>query len=182
MASLAAEERVEQYPLFIDYGQRARDRELKACIRGLKRLGVRTPAVADLKGFGAIVRSGLTDPVLDVVEQAFTPGRNALFILIAAAYAVQVGADAVAIGLLDERRRLFPDQSCAFLVSAEAFLALALGRDIKILAPLMHMSKADVVALARSKGIDKTYSCHRGGDHPCGECIACREFGGVEEE
>jgi 7-cyano-7-deazaguanine synthase len=92
------------------------------------------------------VRSGLTDPALDVVEQAFTPGRNALFILVAASYGIQVGADTVAIGLLDERRRLFPDQSRAFLASAEAFLALAFGRDMKILAPLMYMSKADVEA------------------------------------
>jgi 7-cyano-7-deazaguanine synthase len=180
MALLAVEEGIEQYPVFIDYGQRARNRELKACRTGLERLGVRAPTVVDLKGFGAVVRSGLTDSLLDVVEQAFTPGRNALFILVAAAYAMQVGADAVALGLLDERRRLFPDQSRAFLSSAELFLAMAFGRDIKILAPLMHMSKADVVALARSKGIDGTYSCHRGGAHPCGDCIACREFEGVE--
>lgn len=142
----AAEEGIEQYPVFVDYGQRARDSELKACLTGLQRLRVRAPVVLDLKGFGAVVRSGLTDPALDVVEQAFTPGRNALFILVAASYGIQVGADTVAIGLLDERRRLFPDQSRAFLASAEAFLALAFGRDMKILAPLMYMSKADVEA------------------------------------
>jgi 7-cyano-7-deazaguanine synthase len=139
------------------------------------------PEVANLGGFGALIRSGLTDPALDVVQDAFTPGRNALFLLVAASYAATQEAGAVAIGLLDERYRLFPDQSHAFIEEAEEFVYRALGREIRIMAPLMKMSKAAVVELARPRGlIGRTYSCHAGGPAPCGRCIACREFEGTE--
>jgi 7-cyano-7-deazaguanine synthase len=118
----------------------------------------------------------LTDVSLDLVEDAFTPGRNMLFLLVAAAHAVRVGADAVSIGLLHEDRSLFPDQTQKFIASAEATLSVALGKPIKVLTPLADFHKEDVVALATAKGIHDTYSCHGGGPIPCGRCIACREF------
>lgn len=135
----------------------------------------------NLSGYGSLIASGLTDPDKDVVADAFTPGRNALFLLVAASYAVTVDAGAVAIGLLDERYRLFPDQSRAFLDECEKLLASALGREIALIAPLMRMSKADVVKVAEERGLRAgTYSCHEGGEKPCGRCIACREFEGTE--
>lgn len=181
VALLVAEQGQTQHPLFIDYGQKAKERELAACRASMARLGLAAPRVATLAGFGALIRSGLTDPALDIVEYAFTPGRNALFLLLGASYAVTVEAQAVAIGLLDERHRLFPDQSRAFLNSAGEFLYRALGREITVMAPLMSMVKADVVHLAKERGfIGGTYSCHQGGAEPCGRCIACREFEGTE--
>ena len=176
VALLTQELGIEQHPLFVDYGQRARDRELSASQRSMARLGLPAPQVAGLGGYGTLIRSGLTDPGLHVVEDAFTPGRNMLFLLVAAAFAYQTGADAVAVGLLDENDSLFPDQTSAFLGQAEGVLATCMGRPIKVLAPLSGFHKRDVVALAKSKGIDGTYSCHLGGERPCGTCIACREF------
>jgi 7-cyano-7-deazaguanine synthase len=181
VAALVAEEGRAQYPLFIDYGQKARERELSACRRSMERLGLPEPRIANLAGYGALIASGLTDPGKDVVADAFTPGRNALFLLIAGSYAATVEAGTVAIGLLDERFRLFPDQSRLFLEESERFLTRALGRDIAVIAPLMSMCKADVVRLTESKGIRYgTYSCHEGGEKPCGRCIACREYEGTE--
>jgi 7-cyano-7-deazaguanine synthase len=176
VAALAAEEGLRQYPLFIDYGQRARDRELAACKRAMTSLGLPQPEIASLAGYGTLIRSGLTDFSLDVVKDAFTPGRNMLLLLTAAAYAFQVEADAISIGLLDERFSLFPDQTSAFLKQAEAMLNACMGRAIKVLAPLGDFSKSDVVSLAREKGIHSTYSCHMGEELPCGNCIACNEF------
>ena len=176
VACLAKEMGNTQYPLFINYGQRALEQEIAACRRAMQRLGVPAPVIADLSGFGGLIRSGLTDKNLRIVEDAFTPGRNTLFLLMAAAYGHQVGADAVAIGLLHEDTSLFPDQTSAFLSAAESTLRFAIGRDIKVLAPLNGLVKQDVVALAKAKGIDKTYSCHSGDDIPCGQCIACKEF------
>lgn len=180
IAKLAQEEGLIQYPLFVDYGQRARDRELAACRRAMSELGLPELNVADLSGFGALIHSGLTDTSLDIVKDAFTPGRNMLFILIAAAYAVQVKADAISIGLLHESTSLFPDQSSTFLNEAEALICRCMKRDIKLLAPLASFRKVDVVALAKLKGISNTYSCHLGNDEACGSCIACREFEMVE--
>jgi 7-cyano-7-deazaguanine synthase len=176
MASLAHEDGVAQFPLFVDYGQRARDREFQACRLAMSKIGLPEPKIAELPGFGYLIKSGLTDVHLRVVEDAFTPGRNLLFLLTAAAYAVQVNADAVSIGLLHEDVSLFPDQTQAFLVEAQSLLTRCMGRSIKILAPLASFHKVDVVALAASKGIEGTYSCHRGGEAACGDCIACNEF------
>jgi len=180
IAKLAQEEGLIQYPIFVDYGQRSRDQELAACRHAMDELGLPEPKVANLSGFGELIHSGLTDPTLDIVKDAFTPGRNMLFILIAAAYAVQVKADAISIGLLHESTSLFPDQTSAFLHEAEALICRCMNRDIKLLAPLASFRKSDVVALAKLKGISNTYSCHLGNEEACGSCIACREFGMVE--
>ena len=179
MAALACEVHEEQFPLFVDYRQRAKARELHACRRSMAVLGLREPMVMDLSGFGDVIQSGLTDHHLRVYEDAFTPGRNLLFLLAGAAYAHQVGAEAVAIGLLHEDTSLFPDQTSAFITSAEATLALAIDRPISVITPLANLHKADVVALARERGIEHTYSCHLGTEDPCGSCIACKEFEGV---
>lgn len=176
MANLALEGGVTQFPLFVDYGQRARDRELQACCLAMSKLGLPRPKVAELSGFGHLIKSGLTDASLRVVEDAFTPGRNLLFLLTAAAYAVQINADAVSIGLLHEDVSLFPDQTGAFLAETESLLTRCMGRSMRVLAPLASFHKVDVVALAASKGIEGTYSCHRGGKDACGNCIACNEF------
>jgi 7-cyano-7-deazaguanine synthase len=147
----------------------------------MQRLRLPEPQVADLAGYGALIASGLTDPRKDVVADAFTPGRNALFLLVAASYAVKMEAGSVAIGLLNERYRLFPDQTKSFLDQCEKLFAIALGAEIAVIAPLMHMSKADVVKVAKERGLRAgTYSCHEGSEQPCGRCIACREFEGTE--
>ncbi|MFS8980797.1 7-cyano-7-deazaguanine synthase [Cupriavidus necator] len=176
IAKLAQEEGLRQHPLFVDYGQRARDRELAACRRAMMALGLSEPTIANLPGYGALIRSGLTDATLDVVKDAFTPGRNMLFLLTAAAHAYQVGADAVSIGLLNEDVSLFPDQTKTFLREAEQLIARCMGKNIRVLAPLSAFHKSDVVALAEEKGVRNTYSCHVGGAEHCGACIACNEF------
>lgn len=175
-AKLAQEEGLHQHLLFVDYGQRSCNQELAACRSAMAALNLPEPKVAGLSGFGALIRSGLTDVNLNVVDDAFTPGRNMLFLLIAAAHAYQVGADAVSIGLLHEDTSLFPDQTAAFLGEAERMITLCMGRRIKVLAPLSAFHKQDVVMLAQQKGIRNTYSCHMGGEQACGRCIACKEF------
>lgn len=176
MSYMALEEGVEQFPLFVDYGQRARDKEFAACAEAMRRIGLPPPKVADLPGFGKLVPSGLTNEKLHILDDAFTPGRNMLFLLLGAAYAVTVKADTVAIGLLHEDSSLFPDQTALFLVEAERMLSLCLGQKVSVIAPLASFHKVDVVALAKLKGISGTYSCHSGAEEPCGDCIACNEF------
>lgn len=176
VACLTRESGVQQFPLFINYGQRAFEREFAACQNAMKHLGLDAPRIAELSGFGRLIRSGLTDSSQRVFEDAFTPGRNMLFLLTGAAHAYQNNADAVVIGLLNESTSIFPDQTSAFLRQAEALISTCMGRDIKVLAPLSAFYKQDVVELAATKGIKGTYSCHVGDERPCGECIACKEF------
>jgi 7-cyano-7-deazaguanine synthase len=176
VAKLASEEGVEQFPLFVDYGQICSERELAACKQAMSSLHLPPPKVVNLAGYGELIRSGLTDPTLHIINDAFTPGRNMLFLLVASAYAHQVGANAVSISLLHENTSLFPDQTSDFLREAEELIARCMGKDIRVLAPLASYYKADVVRLANEKGIQNTYSCHAGGEEPCGDCIACNEF------
>lgn len=173
---LCREEGLDLYPLFVDYGQRSVAREWDACLRSHARHELPTPARLDIGGFGRLVLSGLTSSTLDVKADAFTPARNLMFLVMAGAYAHQVGANSIAIGLLSERFSLFPDQRSDFVLAAEHAIGKALGREIKVLAPLAEFSKAEVVKLAAQKGIVDTYSCHAGGELPCGRCIACLEF------
>jgi 7-cyano-7-deazaguanine synthase len=129
-----------------------------------------------VSGLGKAIRSGLTDRKLDVFADAFLPGRNLYFLLIGASVAIQEMADAIAIGLLTERKAQFPDQSKKFLRLAEGMLGVTMGRSIKVVAPLMDLDKREVVVLGRAMRIAGTYSCHAGTPKPCGKCIACREY------
>ncbi len=174
---MAREEGMNMHPLFIDYGQRANQKEWDTCQWVHSHLGLPPPIRMDLSGFGRVIRSGLTSVEMDVKEDAFTPGRNLMFLLMGSAYAYQVGASSVSVGLLAERFSLFPDQRSQFIVQAESAIEAALGRRIKVVMPLADFSKADVVKLAQEKGIAGTYSCHVGGSRPCGHCISCLEFG-----
>ena len=173
---LAKEDGITQYPLFIDYGQRAAEKEWATCQAIHQKCHLPKPVKMDLSGFGRIIASGLTSESLDIKNDAFTPGRNLLFLLMGGAYAYQLGVSSVAIGLLSEEFSLFPDQRSQFLLSAEATISTALGRDIKICTPLIEFGKPDVIRLAQAKGISGTYSCHTGNSSPCGQCIACLEF------
>lgn len=173
---MAKEEHIDHFPLFIDYGQRAAVKEWATCQAVHRQLGLPEPVRMDLSGFGRVIASGLTNVDMDVKEDAFTPGRNMLFLLMGSAYAYQVGASSVAIGLLAEQFSLFPDQRQPFLAQAEQAIAAAMGRQIKVLTPLIEFGKIDVVRLATKKGVVGTYSCHTGNSQPCGRCIACLEF------
>lgn len=171
------EESIQAYPLFIDYGQRAAEREWTACLAVHNKFELPQPRRVDLSGYGKLIISGLTSESKDVKAEAFTPGRNFLFILVGAAYAYQAGANAVSIGLLSEQYSLFPDQRKNFVEAAEQTIRLALNKEINVATPLFEFSKADVVALAKQRGITDTYSCHEGKEKPCGHCISCLEVG-----
>lgn len=180
MAFLTHEDGITQYPLFVDYGQLNREREKKTCLQNFRRYGMPAPRVADVAGFGALLSSGLTDSSKRILEDAFLPCRNLLFLTVGAGYAHQCDASAVAIGLLDDAFSLFPDQTRSFLRDAEALISKALGHPINVLAPMMSFSKAEVLAIAKQRGIKGTYSCHAGTEPPCGQCIACREYTDLE--
>lgn len=183
MALLAKKEGIIQHPLFIDYGQLGQKNELRACRIVHTAHGLPEPVVINLTGFGKAISSGLTDRKKDIFADAFLPGRNLLFLLAGAAYAYEVNASAVAIGLLNEETHLFPDQTTQFLTQAENILSLCIGRNMQVIAPLMKFYKSDVLGLAERYGLTGTYSCHSGLDKPCGNCVSCKElFSAMKKE
>ncbi|WP_413832861.1 7-cyano-7-deazaguanine synthase [Desulfobacula sp.] len=176
MSVLTKETGRDQKPLFINYGQLNYNYEYKSVMAHASQFGFQKPTVIDVSGYGKIISSGLTDSSKHIVDEAFLPGRNMLFLLIASSFALQNKCSAISIGLLREDTAIFPDQTNDFIYSAEQTIAKALGQKIEIAAPLRDFYKKDVIELAREKGIVASYSCHAGGEVPCGMCISCMEF------
>lgn len=176
MMVMAAEEGIATFPLFIDYGQLGVEREWRACQAVHLKYNLPRPVRMDLSGYGKTIPSGITDPRMRINEDAFLPGRNLLFIVAGAGYACHVHANGVAIGLLSPKSQLFPDQGEDFIRQCESILEVAIGRHINVVAPLVDLDKREVLAMAKARGIEGTYSCHAGTDLPCGECVSCIEF------
>lgn len=181
MSVMAQEEGVELFPLFVDYGQLGAAKEWEACRRLHEKHGLPSVTRMDLSGFGKTIPSGITDPRLRINEDAFLPGRNLLFVLAGAAHAFKVQANGVAIGLLEPAQHLFPDQTREFVEACEAIIEMAMGRRIRVHAPLIEFSKGDVLAMAKACGLKDTYSCHAGTEEPCGVCVACVEIMNAEK-
>lgn len=176
MAILAKENKNEQFPLFIDYGQLAAESEWQACKIIHQKFNLPIPVRMDISGYGKTILSGITSTNKKLMEEAFLPGRNLMFLLMGAAYAIQCETNAVCIGLLNEKTHLFPDQTDCFLREAENMIEISMGKSISILTPLREFFKADVIALAEKKGMKDSYSCHSGNIEPCGKCISCEEL------
>jgi 7-cyano-7-deazaguanine synthase len=163
-------------PLFINYGQLSYRNELKSCKYICKRLKLPEPVEVDLKGYGKLILSGLTNKSKNASDSAFVPGRNMLFLSIAASYAYTKSVTTIAIGLINGDR--FPDQTQEFVVNANFALNSALGKDLTIITPLIKFNKIEVIALAKKHNIplDKTYSCYKGRNKYCGKCFTCKEL------
>lgn len=181
MSLMAHEEGVSLHPLFVDYGQLGAAKEWQACKHLHEKHGLPAVTRMDLSGFGRTIPSGITNADLRINEDAFLPGRNLLLVLVGAAHAYKVQAESIALGLLDPVDHLFPDQTRRFVEECESMIETAMGSRITILTPLIDLSKSDVLAMARARGMQNTYSCHAGGDAPCGVCVACVEIANAEE-
>ena len=167
-----------------DYGQRHAV-EIAAAARVAGRLGAEHLVVPiDLSQWGG---SALTDPAIDVpapggegIPVTYVPARNLVFLSIAMGMAEARDLDAVWLGVNALDYSGYPDCRPEFVESFRATAALALkrgveGRPVDVRAPLMEMSKADIVRLGLSVGapLELTWSCYRGGEAPCGVCDSC---------
>ncbi len=173
-----------------DYGQRHRA-ELAAARRLALRYRVASHRVVRLPGLGALGGSALTDRRIAVprrklgrstIPATYVPARNTLFLSFALAVAERVGATEIVIGANVLDYSGYPDCRPRFLRAFEKVARLGTkagveGRWIRIHAPLLKKTKADIVRLARALGLDTetTISCYDPGKHgrPCGECDAC---------
>jgi 7-cyano-7-deazaguanine synthase len=174
---LLKQRRISALPVFIDYGQRNKDREFASLLKNIETGEFAEPEIFDVSGFGKVIRSGLTDPEKRVYEDAFTPNRNLLFLVLASALAHTRGISNLVLGFLSERTAIFPDQTDRFLQLAETVISESLGVKMNISVPLRDFTKSAVVELAGKLQIKSAYSCHLGTAEPCGKCIACLEYG-----
>jgi len=160
-------------PLHINYGQKSAKPELESVHKVCDLLQLE-PQIIDLNGL-KIIRSGLTDPKLSHISNPVFPGRNLLFLTIAASFANSNSIDVIAMGILGHT--FFPDQTKEFVKKAELTISSALGNRINILTPFIELNKLEVIRIGKKYNIplDITYSCYAGTKPPCGECLSCKD-------
>ena len=74
---------IPQQPISINYDQLNFEKEYSACKQHCTKFSLPDPVLVDIKNYGKIISSGITDSTKNIVKDAFLPGRNFLFLLIA---------------------------------------------------------------------------------------------------
>jgi 7-cyano-7-deazaguanine synthase len=176
------------HALSFDYGQR-HGVELYAARRLAAQLGASEHRVLrlDLSAFGG---SALTDSDIAVPESGgqripatYVPARNTVFLSMALAWAETLGAHDIFIGANAVDYSGYPDCRPEYLAAFEVMANLATragveGERLHIRAPVVDLTKADIVTLALACGVDPamTVSCYQADadGRACGRCDSCR--------
>ena len=107
----------------------------------------------------------------------YVPFRNGLFLSSAASIALSKGCGIIYYGAHsdDAAGNAYPDCSAVFNDAMNTAIYEGSGRQIKIEAPFVGMTKAEVVKTGLELGVpyELTWSCYEGGDKPCGVCGTC---------
>ena len=186
--AMARAQGFECYALSVHYGQR-HSAELQAARQIARALGARDHRVmgVDLAGIGG---SALTDPAMAVPESptagipiTYVPARNTLLLALALGWAEFERAAENFVGVNAVDYSGYPDCRPEFIAAFESLARLATkagveGARFKIQAPLIAMSKADIIRAGSELGVDfsLTVSCYQAGPDgaACGRCDSCR--------
>lgn len=178
------------YTIGFDYGQK-HNSELKAAFRIADAFSDHPHKVIRLD-LGSIGGSALTSDDIDVpvegvantgIPVTYVPARNTVFLSIALGYGEVIGARHLFIGANAVDYSGYPDCRPAFIEQFERLANVATaavdgGDRWSVEAPLMTMSKSDIVSTGSSLGIDYglTVSCYQADENgaACGACDACR--------
>ncbi len=180
----------ELFPITFDYGQRHRI-ELEKAQAVARHYRVAEHRVVQLDFLSQFGGSALTDRSLAVptggvspeneIPITYVPGRNLIFLSIAASYAEVKGAEALYIGVNALDYSGYPDCRPAFISAVQEVLRVGTkagveGRPIRIETPLLHLTKAEIIRLGMRLGVpyELTTSCYNGQEVACGECDSCR--------
>jgi len=184
---MAVRDGLEVVGLSFDYGQR-HSRELQSAQAIAQRLGIRQLILS--APLGQIGGSALTDSSLAVpsagktigadIPITYVPARNTVFLSLALAVAEVEGAQAIYIGANALDYSGYPDCRPEYLAAFEKMANLATkqgveGKPIRIEAPLLAMTKAQIIQTGTELGApyELTWSCYRGGERACGTCESC---------
>jgi 7-cyano-7-deazaguanine synthase len=189
-AAMASHDGFELYALSVQYGQRHAV-EIEAARRVAAALGVARHLVIDLD-LSRIGGSALTTPTIDVpkgraemgadIPSTYVPARNTILLSLAVAWAEVLDASAIVIGVNALDYSGYPDCRPEFIEAFERVARLGTragveGRPLRILVPLIALSKAEIIRRGVELGIDYglTRSCYDPGPGgaPCGACDSC---------
>ncbi len=190
-AAIATADGYELFALSVRYGQlHAREIDAARAVAARLRVTRHVEVTVDLATFGGSALVGEGDVPKDrplddhhAIPSTYVPARNTVFLSLAMAWAEVLGATAIVIGVNALDYSGYPDCRPEYLDAFERLAALATragveGGSLKILAPLIHLSKADIIRRGLSLGLDYsvTHSCYdpRPDGSPCGRCDSCR--------
>jgi 7-cyano-7-deazaguanine synthase len=188
--AMARAEGFEIFALTIRYGQ-VHAREVEAARNVAQSLGAarHIELDVDLAAFGgsALLGDGDVpkDRALDAADipSTYVPARNTIFLSLALAWAEVTEADAIVIGVNALDYSGYPDCRPEYLEAFETLAAVATkagveGHRLRILAPLLRLSKAGIIQRGLALGLDYglTHSCYdpMPDGRPCGRCDSCR--------
>lgn len=108
-------------------------------------------------------------------EHNVFPSRNLVFLSMATTIAVSRGLLSVGFAATKDDFDTFPDCRRVFVDAARKAMELASSRPINLIAPYLELTRKQVVEIGREIDVpyDKTWSCYRGGEWPCGLCNPC---------
>lgn len=109
------------------------------------------------------------------IGATYVPARNSILLSVAAGYADTIGAKVVYYGAHAEDNG-YPDCSLAYFEAMKSALFHGTHNNIILRAPFITKRKSDIVTVGTTLGVpfEKTYSCYKGEQRPCGECPTCR--------
>lgn len=184
--AMARERGFAPHALSVGYGQRHTS-ELEAAARLAAAHAVEHKLVTvDLRSIGG---SALTDDIEvpsaggEGIPVTYVPARNTIMLSIALGWAEVLGADDLFCGVNAVDYSGYPDCRPAFIEAFERLARVATragveGRLLRVHAPLLHLSKAEIVREGIRLGVDfaATVSCYRADSQgrACGRCDACR--------
>ena len=188
VVAMAKSQGYDCYTLSFDYGQRHRS-ELVAAQRVSELMAVQEHKVVVLD-LGSIGGSALTDISIDVPESetsgipvTYVPARNTVFLSIALGWAEVLGANDIFLGVNAVDFSGYPDCRPDYISAFECLANLATkaaveGQKLSIHAPLIDMSKAQIIQAGLQLGVDysNTVSCYQASleGEACGRCESCR--------
>ena len=185
--SIACKEHADVYAITYDYGQKHNKELLYAGCQVDQYKNIEDHKIVDIKFFKDIApTSSLTNNNIkvaharDVLGDAqtvnYVPFRNMMMLSIACSYAESVGANNVYHGsaLVDSQAGYW-DGSSEFLEQINNLTALNRKNRIEIEAPLIQLSKKEIINLGLDNGVNfkDTWTCYEGKDLACGYCTAC---------
>lgn len=187
-AAVAKSEGFDLALLHADYGQLTEGRERRAFHEIADFYGVpeRRQLIINFEFLGNIGGSALTDADIPLpkgdlqregVPVSYVPFRNAHLLATCVSWAEVLGASSIHVGFVEEDSSGYPDCREAFLRSFEQTARLGTKPEthLDFYAPLIHMSKAEIVqkGLALKAPLHLTWSCYQSEDMACGRCDSC---------
>lgn len=123
---------------------------------------------------GSIPQGNYSD---ENMKSTVVPFRNGIMLSIVAGIAESLGADGIVIASHAGDHAIYPDCRPDFTQAMSKAITLGTYNGVQVIAPFIHKTKAEIVKLGLSLGIDyaHTWSCYCGGDLHCGKCGTCTE-------